>query len=62
MHIEVQEIVSKIRAVEGAGISHKTLQAIVAAVLEAIDQNKRQADRLSADLDMRGAGGRGGRD
>ena len=48
MQIMIEEVVSRIRAVSGgAGLSSETLQSIVSAVLESVEEREKHRDNIS---------------
>ena len=58
MSVRILEIVSQVRALDSAhGLSEQTLQAIVAAVLAALESKQRHDTLLASELDARGFGG-----
>jgi hypothetical protein len=58
MDVMIREVVSRIRAVDGAAISEKTLIRIVAAVLEAVERKRMHAAEVATELNHRGLSGR----
>ncbi len=56
MQVIVDEVVSSLHAVDGdALLAPRTLQAIVRAVLQAVDEQEGHRKRVRAELDLRGA-------
>jgi hypothetical protein len=52
MDVHINEIVSRVRAVDGSAIGEKTLRRIVEAVLEALRQEREHATRVAAELEI----------
>ena len=54
MQIMIEEVVSRIRAIEGgSSLSAETLRTIVSAVLDAVDQKKTHTDRVDEEHSLR---------
>lgn len=55
MDIEIQELTGTVRAVDGAGLLNpRTMEAIVAAVIAALDRKKRNDEQAKADTQVTG--------
>jgi hypothetical protein len=57
MDVLIQEVVSRVRAVDGAGLSDQTLRHIVEAVLEAVEQKRERGAQVAQELSVRGLSG-----
>lgn len=54
MQVIIEEVVSRIRAIEGGGnISPSTLRTIVSAVMEAVDERDRHRDNVNEEHSLR---------
>lgn len=54
MQIIIEEVVSRIRAMDGSsGLSEETLRTIVAAVVDAVGQQQKHRDNVNEELSLR---------
>jgi len=54
MQIIIEEVVSRIRTMNaGAGMSAETLSNIVAAVVDAVEQQQKHSDNVNEELSLR---------
>jgi len=54
MQIIIEEVVSRIRAMDGgAGMSAETLRSVVTAVVDAVEQQQRQCNNVNEELSLR---------